>query len=278
MFPAELARFISEESISVWYSVPSALTLLVTRGALQPGAFPQLRTILFAGEVFPMKYLLRLMDLLPHVLFHNLYGPTETNVCTWYEVPRFPDGGAPATIPIGRAIPNVDAYSVDDRGEPVGLGEVGELYVAGPTVMHGYWGDPERTSNALFEQGGSRVYRTGDLVQEGADGNFLFLGRRDAQIKSRGYRIELGEIETALYEHPLVAECAVVAMLGRVGDEQDQGRRLHPLARRRSRSHRALQVAAASLHDSRALRVPGRATEVLNREDRAQASPRRSRP
>jgi amino acid adenylation domain-containing protein len=212
MFPAELARFISEESISVWYSVPSALTLLVTRGALQPGAFPQLRTILFAGEVFPMKYLLRLMDLLPHVLFHNLYGPTETNVCTWYEVPRFPDGGAPATIPIGRAIPNVDAYSVDDRGEPVGLGEVGELYVAGPTVMHGYWGDPERTSNALFEQGGSRVYRTGDLVQEGADGNFLFLGRRDAQIKSRGYRIELGEIETALYEHPLVAECAVVAM------------------------------------------------------------------
>ena len=212
MFPVEMARFIAEEAISVWYSVPSALTMLVTRGALEPTGFPQLRTILFAGEVFPMKYLLRLMALLPHVGFYNLYGPTETNVCTWYEVPRYSDEEAPAAIPIGRAISGVEAFAVDEHGSPVPRGEVGELLVRGPTVMHGYWADPERTTRTLFEKGGSRVYRTGDLVQEDADGNFRFLGRRDSQIKSRGYRIELGDIEAALYEHPLVLECAAVAV------------------------------------------------------------------
>jgi amino acid adenylation domain-containing protein len=212
LFPVELARFIAEEAISVWYSVPSALTMLVTRGMLEAGAFPQLRTILFAGEIFPMKYLLRLMDLLPHVRFCNLYGPTETNVCTWYEVPRFAEGDAPAAIPIGQPIRGVEAFAVDEGGIQVARGEVGELYVRGPTVMHGYWGDAERTSRTLIEENSSRVYRTGDLVQEGEDGNFLFLGRRDAQIKSRGHRVELGEIEAALYDHPLVLECAAVAV------------------------------------------------------------------
>jgi amino acid adenylation domain-containing protein len=212
LFPVELARFIEEEAISVWYSVPSALTMLVTRGALESRAFPQLRTILFAGEVFPMKYLVRLMELVPNARYCNLFGPTETNVCTWYEVPCFAPGGAPGAIPIGRAIAGVETYAVGEGGDPVAPGEVGELYVRGPTVMHGYWADPERTSRTLFEQDGSRVYRTGDLVQQDAEGNFLFLGRRDAQIKSRGYRIELGDIEAALYEHPLVLECAAVAV------------------------------------------------------------------
>ena len=212
MFPVELARFIDEEAISVWYSVPSALTMLVTRGAVTEGAFPRLRTILFAGEVFPMKYLLRLMDVLPHVSFHNLFGPTETNVCTWYDVPRFPPGDAPPSIPIGRPIAGVEADAVDEAGATVAHGQVGELLISGPTVMHGYWGDPERTARTLLERGGSRVYRTGDLVQRDVDGNLLFLGRRDTQIKSRGYRIELGDIEAAIYEHPLVLECAAVAV------------------------------------------------------------------
>lgn len=212
MFPIELAGLIHDEAITVWYSVPSALTMLVTRGGLEPGAFPRLRTVVFAGEVFPMKYLLRLMDLLPHVRFYNLYGPTETNVCTWYEVPRYAEGEAPAAIPIGRPISDVEAVAVAEDGTPVQRGEVGELYVAGPTVMHGYWGDAERTARALVERNGSRAYRTGDLVREADDGTFVFLGRRDSQIKSRGYRIELGEIEAALHDHPLVLECAAVAV------------------------------------------------------------------
>ena len=216
VFPTELARFIADTEISVWYSVPSILSMLVQHGDLEEGRFPGLRTILFAGEVFPTKHLFRLMELLPLVRFYNLFGPTETNVCTWYEVPP-PAGEHPDAIPIGRPIANVDVFAVRDDGQLAASGEVGELYVRGPTVMRGYWGDADKTARALVQDrlGGSPdspLYRTGDLVTQDGSGHFQFLGRRDAQIKSRGYRIELGEIESALYAHPAVDECAVVAV------------------------------------------------------------------
>jgi amino acid adenylation domain-containing protein len=216
VFPVELARFIEETELSIWYSVPSVLSMLVQHGDLREGSFPRLRTILFAGEVFPTKYLYRLMELLPHVRFYNLYGPTETNVCTWYEVPA-PTGEPPHAIPIGRPIANVEIVTVRDDGGLAAPGEVGELYVRGPTVMQGYWGDAAKTGRALVQDrfGGSPdapLYRTGDLVRQDGSGDLEFLGRRDAQIKSRGYRIELGEIESALYAHPAVGECAVVAV------------------------------------------------------------------
>lgn len=214
MFPRAVARLIADDEITVWYSVPTALSALVTKGGLARGAFPKLRTILFAGEVFPTKYLRLLMALLPHVGFYNLYGPTETNVCTCHEVASPPAGDA-EPIPIGKAISNVDVFALTEEGTVAGPRESGELHVRGPTVMRGYWGDPERTSRVLVPDplGGSElVYRTGDLVRRTEDGSFLFLGRRDGQIKSRGYRIELGEIETALHAHPAVVECAAVAV------------------------------------------------------------------
>ena len=214
VFPVEVARFIEQQRISVWYSVPSVLTMLTLHGNLKRGAFPKLRQILFAGEVFPTKYLRQLMEFLPHVAMYNLYGPTETNVCTSYEVPPLsPD--QTETIPIGKAISNVEVFSVKDDGVLAEPGEVGELYVRGSSVMRGYWGDVERSAKGLvrFPFAGEipdLVYRTGDLVRQDEDGNYRLLGRRDAQIKSRGYRIELGEIETALNAHPSVVECAVI--------------------------------------------------------------------
>lgn len=214
VFPMEVRRFIERQEITIWYSVPSVLTMLAIRGELGVGALPRLRTVLFAGEVFPTKYLRELMRLLPHTRFANLYGPTETNVCTYYDVDPIPDDQA-EPIPIGRAIANVDVFVVTDDGRAAATGEVGELYVRGNTVMHGYWGDPEKTAGVLGPSllAGHRrdpAYRTGDLVQRQPDGNYKLLGRRDAQIKSRGYRIELGEIEAALYSHPAVLECVVV--------------------------------------------------------------------
>jgi amino acid adenylation domain-containing protein len=216
MFPAEVARFIGEKEISVWYSVPTILSMLALRGGLTGGEFPHLRTILFAGEVFPTKYLRRLMELLPHVRFCNLYGPTETNVCTYYDVPSLP-AEQTEPIPIGKAIANVDVFAVTEDSKVAAPGEVGELYVRGQTVMRGYWGDPLRTEKVLVRDpfgGGSDeyVYRTGDLVQQDEDGSYRFLGRRDAQIKSRGYRIELGDVESTLVTHPAVVECAVIAV------------------------------------------------------------------
>ena len=216
VFPVEVRRFIGSKGITVWYSVPSILSMVTVRGGLKGGEFPSLRTILFAGEVFPTKYLRLLMDLLPHVRFCNLYGPTETNVCTWYEVPALPPTQT-QPIPIGKPIPNVECYVVDEDGDRVAPGEVGELWVRGSTVMEGYWGDPERTARGLVTNRfagplNDLLYRTGDLAKEDEDGNYRLLGRRDAQVKSRGYRIELGDVEAALYAHPDIIECAVVAI------------------------------------------------------------------
>ena len=218
VFPVQIRDFIEKKRITIWYSVPSLLSMLTLRGGMEGGEFPSLRTILFAGEVFPTKYLRQLMTLLPHVGFFNLYGPTETNVCTYYSVPALPE---PKTepIPIGRAIDGVEVFAVTDDGRIAEPGEDGELYVRGPTVMHGYWGDADRTERALVRNPVGRghrhrdlVYRTGDLVRQRANGDYRLLGRRDHQIKSRGYRIELGDIESALYAHPSVVECTVVAV------------------------------------------------------------------
>ena len=214
-FPPLLARLVADTGITVWYSVPSMLTMLTARGGLKPGDLPKLRTVLFAGEVFPVKHLRRLMGLIPHARFVNLYGPTETNVCTWHEVTDPPSGEQ--DIPIGRPIEGVEALVLTADGGLADAGEAGELAVLGPTVMQGYWGDPRRTGEVLVTppaaaRGPGPAYRTGDLVVRESDGVLRFLGRRDTQVKSRGYRIELREVERAVEDHPEVNECAVVAV------------------------------------------------------------------
>jgi amino acid adenylation domain-containing protein len=215
VFPLNLAKFIAEQRITIWYSVPSALTRLVLYGNLPQFDLSHLRTILFAGEVFPVKYLRQLMALIPHAGYHNLYGPTETNVCTWYTVPPL-DPERMEPISIGKGCANSEILVLDEQQQRVTPGMVGELCVRGPGLMHGYWGLPERTAQSLIQftvyphLGPEPLYRTGDLVREEADGNYTYLGRRDSQIKSRGYRIELGEIETVLYSHPAIEEAAVI--------------------------------------------------------------------
>lgn len=215
VFAVQLARFIEHHRITIWYSVPSVLTMLVLHGSLSPGRLPNLREVIFAGEVFPTKHLRQFMALVPSARFTNLYGPTETNVCTYYSVPPLPEGQT-QPIPIGRAIENVEVFALTEDGRRAAPGEVGELYVRGSTTSYGYWGDPERTARAFVTNplGPTldQAYRTGDLVQETEDGDYMFLGRRDHQIKSRGYRIELGDVEAGVYAHPAVEECAVIPL------------------------------------------------------------------
>lgn len=213
-FGSALVRLIREERITVWYSVPSALTLL-TKAVDGPGELPSLRAVVFAGEVFQTKDLRALRRLVPDAALWNLYGPTETNVCMYYRVDELPQDDR--TIPIGRACANTDVFGLKDDGTVAGVGEEGELFVRGSTVMKGYWGRPDKTVEMLVPdpRGGGipdPVYRTGDLVRLRPDGNYDFLGRRDHQIKSRGYRIELGEIEVALNAHPGLEEAVAVAV------------------------------------------------------------------
>lgn len=214
VFPRDLADFIASQKISIWYSVPSALIQMLLYGQLERHDFSRLRTVLFAGEVFPVKYLRQLMSRFPHIGYHNLYGPTETNVCTWHTVsPLAPDRSQP--ISIGKACANSEILVFNEQNELVASGETGELCVRGPGLMSGYWGLPERTAESLthcriHDLESEVIYHTGDLVRQEDDGNYTYLGRRDNQIKSRGYRIELGEIETVLYSHLAVEEAAVI--------------------------------------------------------------------
>ena len=217
MFPTRLAELVERVRISVWYSVPSVLTLLAKKGGLAGRDLSALRTVLFAGEVFPIRHLREVMQAIPSARFFNLYGPTETNVCTFHEVEQLPAPDAPP-LPIGRPCSNTRTVVLDSHGVPVTrAGAEGLLHVAGSCLMDGYYGRPAETAavfgpNPLTAGREERIYCTGDWVSIGPDGEYLFLGRRDHMVKVGGYRIELGEIEAALYGHPGVREAAAVAV------------------------------------------------------------------
>jgi amino acid adenylation domain-containing protein len=211
--PHRLAALIAEQQITSWYSTPSILSFLAQYGNLQRYDYSALRTVLFAGEVFPIKHLRALKTLLRHPRYFNLYGPTETNVCTYYEIPTEIPEERTQPFPIGRACSHYQVKAFDEQGQEVPAGAEGELCASGAGMLTGYWNLPERTANAfLVDDGGRRWYRTGDIVVEEADGNYTYISRRDRMVKKRGYRVELGEVEVGLYRHPAVKEAAVIAL------------------------------------------------------------------
>ena len=211
--PLELAQLIADMNISVWYSAPSILSLMAQAGKLESRGYASLRLVLFAGEVFPITHLKSLVKQLPHPRYFNLYGPTETNVCTYYEVPTPISDERTEPMPIGKVCSHLEGVVVDRDGNVVSKGAEGELCIRGAGVTHGYWNLPEQSRNSFIAVGAPPVYyRTGDIVVEEPDGNFRYLGRKDRMIKKRGFRVELGEIEACLYRHPEICEAAVIAL------------------------------------------------------------------
>jgi amino acid adenylation domain-containing protein len=212
--PARLAAFIADRRISSWYSTPSVLSLLAQYGKMGQQDYSALRTVLFAGEVFPIKHLRTLKALWPKPRYFNLYGPTETNVCTYFEIPAHVPEERSEPYPIGQTCSHLQAIVVDEHARAVSMGQEGELCISGPGVMRGYWNLPERTAQVFLNgHADRRWYKTGDIVVQAQDGNFTYVGRRDRMVKKRGYRVELGEIEAGLYRHPAVKEAAVVALM-----------------------------------------------------------------
>lgn len=217
--PLRLAPLISEQGITMWYSTPSILSLLAHYGKMERYDYSALRIVNFAGEVFPIKHLRTLVNLLPGPSYYNLYGPTETNVCTYYELPKTIPEDRVQPFPIGKACSHYQIRVVDENGQDVPFGEEGELCARGAGMLEGYWNLPERTASAfLIDATGDRWYKTGDIVVEEIGGIYTFIGRRDRMVKKRGYRIELGEIEAGLYRHPEIKEAAVIAL-----DSQEDG-------------------------------------------------------
>jgi len=210
--PKELARFISTNRLTVWYSTPSILTLLVQFGSLgvQSGWIPRL--VLFAGEVFPVKHLRELQRRWPAAEYYNLYGPTETNVCTFAKIPAGIPSDRETPYPIGFPCSHCQPLVLDSNGVEASGAQDGLLYISGPSVFRGYWNRPTENAAAFIDRDNGRWYNTGDVVRWQPDEGYLYLGRRDRMVKRRGYRIELGEIERALYLHRAVREAAVIAM------------------------------------------------------------------
>lgn len=200
-FPVRLLEYLNEKQVNTIYWVPSALCAVADWKALDYVNVQGLRTILFAGEVMPTRQLNIWRSHLPDALYANLFGPTEiTDIGLYYVLDR--ELKNEEAIPIGRPCENMDAFAVNPEGKRIRQGETGELYFRGTFVGCGYYNSLEKTKevfvqNPLQNSYPEIVYRTGDLVKLNAYGEFVYLGRKDNQIKRRGYRVELGEIENA---------------------------------------------------------------------------------
>lgn len=233
-FPIRLLEYIRDHRINTIFWVPTVLSRVADLNLLDKCDIGCLQLVLFAGEVMPARQLNAWIRRLPNATFANLYGPTEITVdCTYYIINRKIRDDEP--VPIGYACMNTDVMVLNDKDELVGKNEKGELCVRGSSLSLGYYNNPEKTS-AVFVQNPLNniypelIYRTGDIVHYNEQGEIIFDGRRDSQIKHTGHRIELGEIETAVFSnrairsncclHNIVKDQLILFYVGDISDEE----------------------------------------------------------
>lgn len=215
MFPASLSGLLESERVTTLYTVPFLLVRFAEAGALETRDLSSLRLIVHAGEPMPARPLGRLRERFPDARFANFYGPAEVNGVTWWDHPEVPDPNL-TDFPIGWPCAQT-RLRIEDRDQPA---EEGELLIATPAMMRGYWHRPDLDATAFVTRPDEdgierRYYRSGDHVRRAPDGTLTFLGRMDRQVKLRGHRVELDEIEVALQANPDVSEAA--AILGATG-------------------------------------------------------------
>jgi acyl-CoA synthetase (AMP-forming)/AMP-acid ligase II/acyl carrier protein len=208
-----LAELLKDFDVSVMQATPSTWRLLIESGW---SGHDDLKVIC-GGEAFPSDLVGPLLDRCGELW--NLYGPTETTI--WSTAYRVKSKEDPMLI--GLPIANTQTYILDSSLQPVPLGVVGELYIGGDGLSHGYLNRPELTAENFIphpfsEDAGARIYITGDLARYRPDGKIECLGRIDQQVKLRGFRIELGEIEARIKEVDAVNNCVVVLREDRPAD------------------------------------------------------------
>jgi amino acid adenylation domain-containing protein len=224
---AELADLLADEQIARLFVPFVALQALAESALERSSDLRTLREVITAGEQLQITQ--PIAQWFAHsesCALHNQYGPSETHVVTAFNSSS-PLAEWSILPPIGRPITNLRIYLVNNRLWPTPVGVPGELLIGGMGLARGYRNRPELTAERFIPdscsaQGGSRVYRTGDIARYLPDGNILFLGRVDHQVKIRGFRIELGEIEVVLAQHPALREVVVVARSAPTGDRRPQ--------------------------------------------------------
>ncbi len=212
-------RNLESEPINILKVTPSHLVIM--RSQVDPSNM-KIGSLVVGGESFPPLEAAYWKKNLPKTKIINHYGPTETIVgCCSYELLEEDF----STVPIGKAITNVQAYVLGENLEKQEAGVVGEIFIGGIGLARGYHNAPDLTAekfipNPFSEKEGERLYKTGDLARYLFDGNIEFLGRRDEQVKVRGFRIELGEIQAVLQSHPFVKNAFVMLYEKNVGNKQ----------------------------------------------------------
>lgn len=213
-FPARLIEHLADNRVSFIFWVPTVMVNVANLDILASYRLPELKMILFAGEVFPQKHLEYWFKHLPDATFINMYGPIEITVDCLYHVVTAQDISE-QSLPIGKAFPNTKIYILNDDNRECVAGERGELCVGGTSLAMGYYNDDAKTAAAFVQNPLNNsyidlIYRTGDIVYRREDGNVMFVGRKDFQIKHYGYRIELGEIENVAVALPFIENACVL--------------------------------------------------------------------
>ena len=209
-YPAAVLERLREEEVTGFPLVPTLAAMLLQMKHLQPDMFPSLRYLTNTAAALPKAHILRLRELFPHAKLYSMYGVTECKRCTYLP----PEELLVRPESVGIAIPGTEAWLVDETGERVPPGTVGELVIRGAHVMQGYWENEEATRRAL--RAGpypwEKVLHTGDLFKADEDGYLYFVARQDDMIKTRGEKVSPREVENCLYELAGVREAAVVGV------------------------------------------------------------------
>jgi len=219
--PEHWWEMVQTHRVTLWNSVPAFFSMylehlehlehiehienLSARGPVDRS----IRAVLLSGDWIPVDVAVRAEKCFSNCAVYGSGGATEASIWSnWYEISA--DDARSASVPYGRPLTNQRMYvldsSLDDRPDLV----PGDLHIAGRGLATGYWNDPAKTAHSFIThpRTGERLYRTGDRAMYGRDGNIIFLGRNDGQVKVNGYRIELGEIESVARRLPTVRDCA----------------------------------------------------------------------
>lgn len=219
--PDDLIEYFLEHPIDLIKIVPSHFDAI--QKPTNTNAIIPKRCLIFSGEPCSWDLVERVRELRPNCHIENHYGPTETTVSALtYRVPELLPEKPFGHVPIGKALPNVSLYVLDDNKSVVPVGVPGELYIGGAGVSNGYIGQPELTEERFISlekinNSHSAVYRTGDLVRYSTEGNIEFLGRTDDQVKVRGYRVELSEIKNCINGLSGIKDSVVLTYINSAG-------------------------------------------------------------